>query len=273
MSRSAAFLERNLRDLSWLLQHAGLAEESGGVAGYLQALDPRSKLLGCALLLLAVSLCRQWQWLGGLLLLSLWLVWCSALSFRHLACHLWLAVLMVSGSMALPALFLVPGRVLWHLPLLSWPITWQGCQSALWLTGRAECSATLLWLLILTTPWSHLLKAMRALGLPLVVVAMLGMTQRYIFLLLELALQMMMARRSRVVAPMPRRARRRLLLATMGGLFIRALELGNEVHQAMISRGYRGESHLLLPLRYRWQDWGCVAFCALLLLLMVEARG
>ena len=64
--------------------------------------------------------------------------------------------------------------------------------------GVALALATLAFLLILTTPWPYVLKAMRTLGVPVVVVAMLGMTHRYIFVLLQTATQMFEARRSRL---------------------------------------------------------------------------
>ena len=53
--------------------------------------------------------------------------------------------------------------------------------------------------MVLCTPWSYLLKALRVLRLPVVLVVVLGMTYRYIFLLLRNAHDMFTSRKSRMV--------------------------------------------------------------------------
>ena len=67
------------------------------------------------------------------------------------------------------------------------------------LVARVETAATLSVLLILCTPWSHVLKALRVLRVPVVFVVILGMTYRYILLLLQSAHDMFESRRSRMV--------------------------------------------------------------------------
>jgi energy-coupling factor transporter transmembrane protein EcfT len=142
-----------------------------------------------------------------------------------------------------------------QLPLVHWSVTVQGVRSAAFLIGRAETSATFALLLILSTPWSHVLKAMRSLGVPVVVVAILGMTHRYIFLLLHTAAQMFEARRSRIVCPLSGVGQRKMVIATAGVLLGKAFQLSSDVHMAMVSRGYRGEVHLLDDFRTRPRDW------------------
>ena len=122
-----------------------------------------------------------------------------------------------------------------------------------------ETAATLSVLLILCTPWSHVLKALRVLRLPVLFVVTLGMTYRYIFLFLQAAAQMFEARRSRMVGRLTPREGRRLAVATAGALLGRAIETGNEVHLAMIARGYRGEPRLLQDFRTRPRDWAALA--------------
>ena len=136
-----------------------------------------------------------------------------------------------------------------------WAVTLQGLRSAVFLVGRAETAATFTLLLILSTPWPHILKALRSLGVPVAAVAILGMTHRYIFVLLQSAIQMFEARRSRIVGPMSARERRRFIGAAAGGLLARSFQIASEVHLAMVSRGYRGEVRLLDDFRTRPLDW------------------
>ncbi len=69
---------------------------------------------------------------------------------------------------------------------------------------RVETSATLALLLIFTTPWMHVLKALRILRAPVLLVVILGMTCRYILLLLETAHEMFESRKSRTVGALDR---------------------------------------------------------------------
>ena len=64
---------------------------------------------------------------------------------------------------------------------------------------RVETAVTFTTLLILCTPWTHVLKALRALRLPKEAITMLAMTYRYVFLLVDTAGQMFESRRSRTV--------------------------------------------------------------------------
>ena len=59
---------------------------------------------------------------------------------------------------------------------------------------RVETAVTFTTLLILCTPWTHVLKALRAFRLPKEAIAMLAMTHRYVFLLVETAGQMLESR-------------------------------------------------------------------------------
>ena len=153
----------------------------------------------------------------------------------------------------------MPGTVVARLPVLLWPVTLQGVRSATFLLGRAETAATFALLLILTTPWPHVLKALRVFRAPIVLVAILGMTHRYIFVFLESASRMFEARRSRMVGPLSPRDRRRVATATAGALLDKALHLSTDVQSAMVSRGYRGEVRLIDDFHTTPIDWLALA--------------
>jgi cobalt/nickel transport system permease protein len=77
--------------------------------------------------------------------------------------------------------------------------------------------------------------------------------------LLTSAVQMLEAKRSRVMGPMPGPERRRMAMASVAVLLGKALHLATEVHLAMIARGYRGEVRLLDDFRTRAWDWIALA--------------
>lgn len=108
---------------------------------------------------------------------------------------------------------------------------------------------------MLTTPWTHLLKALRVFRAPVVFVVILGMTHRYIFLLLHLARDFFEARRSRQVGAMDKSQRRHIAASTAGVLLGKSLQLSGDVFLAMQSRGFRGEIHTLDDFRMKRRDW------------------
>ena len=270
--RPRGLAEKLTSSLAQVLEHAAEAEALGARDGLLQGLDPRAKLVATAALIASVVLTHSLITLAALFALALALAAASGLAAARALRHVWLSVLLFTGVIALPALALVPGEPLWHVPLAGWPVTHQGLRSAAFLLGRAETSATLALLLIASTPWPHVLKAMRSVGVPVALVAVLGMTHRYVFLLLQSAQQMFDARRSRLMVPLNAAQRRRLAVSAAGALLGKSLQLATDVHLAMVARGYRGEVRLLDDFRTHPRDWVALGVALALPVLIVWSR-
>ena len=253
--RRKGFVEKTARGLLAATGQAVFAEDMAAASGFLQRLDPRVKLAGIgALIVAAVAVHRLWV-LAGILALGVVLALVSHVPIRLLTARVWLAVLAFTGAVALPAIFLTPGAAIWRVPLLDWPVTQQGLRSAGFLIMRGETAATLSMLLILTTHWTRLLRALRYFRAPVAIVAILGMTYRYMFLFLATARDMFESRESRIVGVLEPADRRRLAAASTGVLLGKTLQVSGEVHMAMMARGFRGEIRLLDELQMRPNDW------------------
>ena len=277
MSRHAAaravrrgFIERNLAGLNEALDRAVLADEIARRHGWLQALDPRTKIIGFGLLIVTAVSVRHLTVVLTLLALAAAMAATSRVPLRVVLTHVWIGVLVFTGFIALPAVFLTPGKVLGVLPGLGWPVTAQGLRTAGLLITRAETTATLALTLVLSTPWAHVLKALRVLRVPGIAVVILGMTHRYIFLLLHLTGDFFMARRSRFVGVLDARQRRQVAGGAAGVLLGRSVQLSQEVYQAMLSRGYRGETHTLDD--FHWRAWDSLALPAFFIVAALALR-
>ena len=251
LNTRAGFLERNVAALADTLDHAARADETARRPGLMQGLDPRAKIVGLFALILVAAGTRRLTVVIAFFAVAVAVAALSRVSLRASLLPLWTGVLAFTGLIALPAVFLTPGPPLLDL---RWPGTATGALAAGRLVARAETTATLAAILVLTTPWAHLLKALRILRVPQVAVVILGMTHRYIFLLLGLARDYFEARRSRQVGRLDRAQRRQIAAGTAGVLLGRSLALSSEVFLAMQSRGFRGEVHLLQPARFRPRD-------------------
>jgi cobalt ECF transporter T component CbiQ len=258
------FLERTLASFLNALEQALHAEDLAKAPGLLQRLDPRIKVAGIVSLIIAVAMAHKLWVIGGIFAIALLLAAASRVSALLLGKRVWLPVLLFTGIIALPAPFVIPGRVVGRFPGLGWPVTAQGLWSAGYLVTRVETAATLSVLLILSTPWTHVLKALRVLRVPVVLVVILGMAYRYIFLLLGSARDMLESRCSRMVGKLRGSDRRRLAAASVGVLMSKTLQLSGDVYSAMLARGFRGEVYLLDDFRTAALDWIMLAVLAAL---------
>jgi cobalt/nickel transport system permease protein len=136
-----------------------------------------------------------------------------------------------------------------------------------------------------STPFPELLQAMRAVGIPRLLVSMFGMMWRYIFVLVDEALRLMRARAARSgqsTESVSRLApggsgknvlwRARVTGGMAGNLFLRAFERSDRIYVAMLSRGYDGEIRLL-PLAPMTSTTLVTLFAGLVLLGLLLSFG
>ncbi|MGH9545269.1 MAG: cobalt ECF transporter T component CbiQ, partial [Terriglobales bacterium] len=245
-------VERSLASFVGALEQAFDAEDLAKRNGLLQKLDPRAKIVAILPLIVIAALARRLWVIVALFAAAVAIALLSNVPLSALAKRVWLGVLTFTGFISVPALFLTPGRAIYTLPHVGWTVTAQGLRAAAYLIMRAETAATFSVLLVLCTPWSKLLKALRVLRLPVVLVVILGMTYRYIFLLLRNAHEMFKSRKSRMVGRLDGRERRRAATASAGVLMSKTLQLSGDVYLAMRSRGFQGEVYLLDEFRTGW---------------------
>lgn len=266
---SGTFVERTLTGLVRKTERALFAEEIARADGLLQRLDPRVKIVGLLSLVVTVTLSRNLFTILAIFALGIVLAVLSKVPIRDLALRIWLSAFFFTGAIAFPVLFITAGEPLLRIPLFGWTITAQGLTSALYLISRVEATATLSVLLVLCTSWTSVLKGLRVLHVPVVFVVILGMTYRYIFVILETARDMFEARRSRLVGQLDGPERRRIAAGSIGVLLTKSFYLHNEVFLAMQSRGFRGEVYVLDEFAMRRRDWLALAAFAVVVVTAI----
>jgi cobalt/nickel transport system permease protein len=278
MTRSISprgFFEKTLGNVTGILEQTLFAEEIARQDGLLQSLDPRAKIVGALALLIAISASHNLVVIVALYMLTMPIAAASRVPMGFYLKRVWVFMPFFTGVVALPALFNVftPGTPLITLIDLASPrvylaITAPGAVTAAFLLLRVGASVSIAVLLILTTRWATLLKALRVLRVPQAFLLILGMTYRYIYVLLHAANNMFLARKSRTVGSVSGAEDRHWLTATMGTLFAKSYELSDQVYLAMQSRGFRGEAQVMDALVWRSLD---SVWLALLLALAAAA--
>jgi len=260
--------------ISRTLADAMVYEDLAHRPGLLQSLDPRARLVGLLSLVLAVTLAHRLSAILLLLAAGALLARLSHVGILLLGKRVWLPVLVFSAIVALPAVFLTPGSPAFSIDALAFEATHQGLNSAALLISRVEAAATLTTLLVVTTPWMHILNALRSFRVPQEIVLILAMTHRYVFLLAETATQMFQSRQSRTVGSLDRATQRHVTTRTAGVLLSKSMELSGEVFLAMQARGFRGNARALVGCRLRAKDFlGMAAFLAFATLCVWAGRS
>ncbi len=278
--RRRGFVQKTIAGFAGALGDHVFSERLARRPGLMQRVDARLKLVTTLLLIGTAALLRH---APMLVLLNAWVLYAAACSRVPLGLFLkrvWIVVPLFTLIVVLPATLNIvrPGDPLLVLFRLSHPVrlwiwtvpaevavTRQGAAAALLLVLRVGASVSLAVLLTLTTRWAVLLRALRVLRVPAIFVSVLEMTYRYVFLLMQTAAETFTARRSRTVGRMGAAEGRRFAGGAMGSLWARTHATAEEVHGAMVSRGYTGEPRTLSPMRLGAGD----AIWALIVLLVV----
>jgi cobalt ECF transporter T component CbiQ len=277
--RKGSFVEKTLTGGSNLLRDAMFGDDAAHRNGLLQRIDPRAKIVAMIGLLVVAALLHNIESLAAMYVGALALAAASRLPIGFFVKRVWLFIPVFTLIVVAPATLSVVTHGDVVLELWSWNgspqgITSQGLESAGLVVSRVAVSISLVVLLTLTTPWTRLLAALRSLGVPRIFILVIGMAYRYIFLLLGSVTEMYESRKSRTLGAQKHDAgARQFVTASAGALFGKASHLADEVHQAMASRGYRGDARTLAAGRIGRSDVALVATAALVGALVLIGDG
>jgi cobalt/nickel transport system permease protein len=217
----------------------------------LHLLEPRSKLIAFTALIVCVLSVP------------------ASHSYLFVTCFFATAVLM--GISQIPLNFIV-GRTLLLLPfivLASLAAPWKGFAGLSFLFVRAVLCLILLILLTNTTRFVELLRGLRKLGCPQVLVMNMSFLYRYLFVLTEEAMRMKQARDCRRVGRAPFVDELKVLSSMLGTLLIRSFERAERMHGAMLSRCYNGDFPVTSPRKFSWRDLAFLSIVTAFILLTI----
>ena len=263
------FLEKTLRDIMRLIRETVADDEIAARPGILQGADPRFKLAAIGAVIAASVAAREPTLLALLWLVAFLAALASKIGARFFLARTVLFVPLFTAFLAIPAIFSVvtPGDELtaFSVRSLRLAITRQGLVSGELLTLRALCAVSFSVLLVLTTRRNALLASLRAFRVPQLFVMTMGMTLRYIHLLLDTAEKGFLAIQSRVGSVRGGKDGRRAVGWGAGNLWLKSYRLQGAVYDAMVSRGFSGEPVTLERFHARARD-GILLATAILIL-------
>ncbi len=243
-------------------------------------LDPRVKFILALVFILVTALTPPGAWPVYILLFSIVLSVevLSELGVGNVLRRSSLALPFVLA--ALPIIVTVKGLPLLSLPRGPWTltVTHEGVARFASVAAKSWLSVQMAIVLAASTPFPELLLAMRAIRIPRLLVAIVGLMWRYLFVLVDETLRLMRAREARSGHPAAPGARvggsvawrARVTGGMAGSLFLRSFERADRIYAAMASRGYDGEVRAFAIPRMSPAQWSVLgAGIALLGLLAV----
>jgi cobalt/nickel transport system permease protein len=254
------FVAKTLTDTTRAIEYSVFANQFAEKKGFLQRIDARVKLLTTLALLIVIGLTHRLEVLVALYAGTLVLAAFSRVSLGFFLKRVWLFIPVFTGIVALPAVLniVTPGSPLFTIISFLSPhtfgpfhipqhitVTAQGVSGVAILVMRVAASVSMAVLLVVTTQWIRLLKALYVLKTPEVVIMILAMTYRYIYLFLRTVEGMFLAKKSREISDLKMKEEHGWIASRLGVLVGKSYWLSNDVHLAMLSRGWNGNPTLM----------------------------
>ncbi len=214
-------------------------------------LDPRAKLVTMLFFLFVVISVPRYEVPGlfPFLVYPVLLLTASGIPMGYVAKH----ILLVSPFIVFLIIF---APIFDRVPVFTWngiTIT-TGVLAMFNILMKFIITISLTLFLISTTRFDRLLKGLLQMKFPRIIVMQLSFLYRYLFLLIDEAHRMKMARDSRSYGSSPYHLRIRTVGNMIGVLFLKTLERAEKVYAAMMARGFSGEIPVLSPLRFGIKD-------------------
>ena len=246
------FVAKTLAETTRAIEYSVFANQYAEKKGFLQRIDPRVKLLTTLALLIVIGLTHRLEVLAAFYAGTLILAVFSRISLGFFIKRVWVFIPLFTGIIALPAVFniVTPGRPLFTVISFQSPhafgpfqipqhitVTLQGVSGAAILVMRVAASVSMAVLLVVTTRWIRLLKALYVLKTPEVIIMILAMTYRYIHPSEKCKCGRML--------DFELKEEHGWIASRLGVLVGKSYRLSNDVHLAMISRGWTGNPTLM----------------------------
>jgi cobalt/nickel transport system permease protein len=237
------------------MKHSFLDRYSDGDS-LVHRLDPRTKLVAVFMFILGVALISpaMWSVFAAYFIIIAALIIISRVPILYVLRRS-LVIIPFVLLIAIFIPFFKEGEAITSFNVWTWQVTptYHGIQVLVTILIKAWLSILGLILLASTTKITDLLRGLEQLRLPRVMVMVLSFMYRYIFILTGEVMRMKQARDSRNFGG-SRLWQLKTIGSMAGTLFIRSYERGERVYDAMLARGFDGQSRTLRQLSFGLPD-------------------
>lgn len=269
------FLEKGIHRLAEMIKTAYSQWESASREGFFQKIDARIKVLFLIFFVIIVSLKKDVpsEVLIGMFIFSLMLM--SRLNVLQLYKRILFLGIIFGVLIALPSAFNLFGQRevlftlfrlpapykiwIYHIPQEIGP-TQEGLYGMVMLTLRVINSLSITFLLLYTTPFPEIIKALKVFRVPDTFLIMITLTYKYLFLFAKMVEDMHLAKKSRLLQELRHHEARRWVAGRVAFIFRKTRLRAEEVYTAMVCRGFSETIRINQTAKLRQRDWGMGIF-------------
>jgi cobalt/nickel transport system permease protein len=279
------FLERGIDHLAGVIKNGYAQWEVSSQNGFFQKIDARIKVLFLLFLIIIISLKRDflseiyiWVFLLMLVLLSRLSIvtFCKRVLFLGFIFGFLIALpsafsMITKGEMILPIVKLSRPYHFWiyYIPA-DLGITREGILGVTTLTMRVVNSLSLSFLILYTTPFQEIIKALKVLKVPDSFIIIITLCYKYIFIFSKTVEDMHLAKKSRMIREDSHAEAREWIAGRLVFIFRKTRLRCEELFKAMIGRGFSGPIRLHGFRKMHTADWfSGIFFFAMGLLFLV----
>ena len=280
------FLERGIDHLAGVIRNGYAQWECSSQNGFFQRIDARVKVLFLLSFIVIVSLKRDVLPETCIWIFVFVLTLFSRLSILKVYRRVLLLGFVFGFLVALPSAFNVITRGEIILPIVRLPksynfwiyhipadigLTREGIDGVAMLTLRVINSLSLSFLVLYTTPFHEIIRALKVLKVPDSFLIIMTLCYKYIFIFSKTVEDMHLAKKSRVVRELNHAEAREWIAGRMAFIFRKSRLKCEEVFKAMIGRGFSDSIKFYGFGKMRMADWFAAIFlffAAILFLFM-----
>lgn len=254
-----SFIDSGINHLGKVIKTGYIQWELASKDGFFQQLDPRVKIIFLVFFIVIVSLKKT---IMPELFIALFVFILTALSRLNLL-RFYSRVLFLSfvfgflisfpsafniitkGEIILPVISFEKAHNLWiyHIPQTI-GITKEGLSVAGMLTARVINSVSISLLVLYTTSFPDIVKALKVFRAPDPILMIITLTYKYIFIFAKTVEDMHLAKKSRLLGKSSDMAARQWAAGRIALIFRKSRQRADETFKAMLSRGFSGDIRL-----------------------------
>jgi cobalt ECF transporter T component CbiQ len=254
-----SFIEKGMNQFAGVIKSGYIQWDTASMDGYFQSIDARIKILFLIFYVVIVSLKKEiipeiylGSFVFALVLLSRLnifsfykKVFLLGFFFGFLIAAPSALNLIVKGEVIFPVLHLSKDYNFWvyHIPA-EIGITREGLNVVAMLTMRVVNSLTISFLVLYTTSFPDIIKALKVMKVPDSFLMIITLSYKYIFIFAKTVEDMYRAKKSKLVRQVDNRDARKWAAGRMGFIFNKTRLRCEEIFKAMLSRGFSEEVKL-----------------------------
>ena len=269
------FLERGINHLAGVIRNGYAQWEFSSQKGFFQGIDARVKVLFLLFFILIVSLKREVLPETCICFFVFVLILLSRLNILRVYKRVLFLGLVFGFLIALPSAFNVITKGETVLPIAKLPkpytfwvyhlpadigITREGIHTVAMLTVRVINSLSLSFLVLYTTPFHEIIRALKVLKAPDSFLIIITLCYKYILIFSKTVEDMHLAKKNRIVRKLSHAEARQWITGRMAFLFRKARLRCEDVFKAMIGRGFSDSIKFYGFRKMRMADWYAAIF-------------